>query len=211
MQITKYVHSCLLVEHDGYAVLFDPGEYSYDSHLLDLSSLSKLDVVIITHEHQDHYHVPFLQDILRKFPQVQIVTNTELAQVLKQVSPNVNNAIPSWITSEEVVHERVFGVSEMPQNSLFTVFNTLTHPGDSFSFHTSSSVLALPLQAPWGDVTEAVELAEKLAPKIIIPIHDWHWKDEARKGVYARLEQYFLKQGIRFLNIESGQTVTLEV
>ena len=207
MKITKYEHSCLLVEEQGYRIIIDPGNYSYDSGLLNVKELGSLDYIVITHEHQDHYHVPFLQELLSVYPQVQVITNEALANNLQSINVPANSSIPEFIKMENAPHEQVFGMGEMAENILITLFDTLSHPGDSFSFDHTSRVLALPLQAPWGDVTEAVALAERLHPEVIIPIHDWHWKDEARIGLYARLEQYFASKSIKFLNIESGEKV----
>lgn len=207
MKVTKYEHSCLLVEEQGYRVIIDPGNYSYDSGLLNIQDLGSLDYIVITHEHQDHYHIPFVQELLSTYPQVKVVTNQELAANLHSINVPANSDIPSFITMEDVPHEHVFGVPSMPKNIQVNLFDTFSHPGDSFTLTRTSKVLALPLQAPWGHVTEAVALAERLQPEVIVPIHDWHWKEEARVGLYARLEQYFATKNIKFLNIQSGEKV----
>jgi L-ascorbate metabolism protein UlaG (beta-lactamase superfamily) len=207
MKITKYHHSCLLIEEQGYRILMDPGNYSYESGLLDIKDLGSLDYVVITHEHQDHYHVPFLQEILQNFPQVKVVTNDSLAHSLQSINIPANEDIPNFIKTEVIPHERVFGMGEMAENIQIDLFDTLSHPGDSFSLNRTSRVLALPLQAPWGDVTEAIDLAERLQPETVLPIHDWHWKDEARKGFYAWIGKYLASKNIKFLNIESGEKV----
>ncbi len=82
MKITKYVHSCLLVETPKQTILLDPGVYSYDSHLLSIAALRTLDFIVITHEHPDHYDLPFLKEICAKFPNATIVTNEDLAKKL---------------------------------------------------------------------------------------------------------------------------------
>src|SRR5690348_12351515 len=35
VQITKYNHSCLVVEENEKTILLDPGNYSYETHVLD--------------------------------------------------------------------------------------------------------------------------------------------------------------------------------
>lgn len=207
MKVTKYEHSCLLVEEQGYRVIIDPGNYSYDSGLLRSNELGSLDYIVITHEHQDHYHIPFLQELLSIYPQAKIVTNESLAASLKSINIPANEEIPGFIQTEVVPHEQVFGMGQMAENALVNLFDTLTHPGDSFSFDHTSRVLALPMQAPWGDLTEALELAVRLHPEIVLPIHDWHWKAEARKGLYAMAGKLLAENNIKFLNIESGEKV----
>jgi L-ascorbate metabolism protein UlaG (beta-lactamase superfamily) len=65
------------------------------------------------------------------------------------------------------------------------------------------------MQAPWGDLTEAVELAVRLKPEIVVPIHDWHWKDEVRTGIYSRVEAYLKSQQITFIPLQTGVSVEI--
>ncbi|HEY4476055.1 MAG TPA: MBL fold metallo-hydrolase [Candidatus Paceibacterota bacterium] len=209
MKITKYVHSCLLVEEKGKAALIDPGNYTSQSRSLDLRYLEKLDFVLITHEHADHLHIPFLKEILAQFPEVVVITNPSVVLLLEQEGIRASSKGNAFVAVKEFSHEKIFS-SVAPPNVLFDVFSRLTHPGDSFGFSETREVLALPVQAPWGSTTQAVEKALQLKPKIIIPIHDWHWHNEARKAMYERLAVYFKEQGIEFRGLETGQTFEME-
>ncbi|HVS58804.1 MAG TPA: hypothetical protein VHD60_03650, partial [Candidatus Saccharimonadales bacterium] len=84
-------------------------------------------------------------------------------------------------------------------------------PGDSHSFKETEQILALPVQAPWGSTIHAIRLALELKPKYVIPIHDWHWSDEARQQMYERFEKVFGSNGITFCKMKSGEPVVLEV
>jgi L-ascorbate metabolism protein UlaG (beta-lactamase superfamily) len=207
MKITKYEHSCLVVQEQGYRIIIDPGNYSYDSGLLNIADLGSLDYIVITHEHQDHYHVPFLQELLSIYPKAKVVTNNSLAASLQSINIHANEDTPDFIKTEVIPHEQVFGMGQMAENIQVDLFGILSHPGDSFSMNQSSKVLALPLQAPWGSTTEALALVDRLQPEVVLPIHDWHWKDEARKGYYAWIGKYLAGKNIKFLNIESGEKV----
>lgn len=205
MRITKFVHSCLLVEEKAQQILIDPGEYTYNSKSLNVEVIGKIDQILVTHEHPDHLYLPLLQEILEKNPEVKIISNTSVGKLLEAESIKLSES--TEISAMHFVpHEKVFGV-EPPANVLFEVFHKLTHPGDCLHFELKTPVLALPLQAPWCNLTEAVTLAEQLRPEIIVPIHDWHWNDAARKGFYTRLEEYFGKIGIRFIGLETGISV----
>ncbi len=209
MKITKYVHSCLLVEEKGKAALIDPGVYTFQSKALDLRYIEKLDFVLITHEHPDHLHIPFLKEILAQFPNIEVITNASVVLLLEQEGIRASSAGNAFVAVKEFSHEKIFS-SMAPPNVLFDVFSRLTHPGDSFGFSETREILALPIQAPWGSTTQAVEKALELKPKIIIPIHDWHWRDEARKTMYERLAAYFKDQGIEFRGLETGQAFEIE-
>src|SRR5205085_2342203 len=103
----------------------------------------------------------------------------------------------------------IFGMVNPCQNVMITLFDRLASPGDSLTFRKSPEILALPIQAPWGSTTWAVETALKVKPKIILPIHDWHWKDEVRFWIYDRLEKYFQEYGITFKKMETGEIIEI--
>lgn len=207
MKVTKFVHSCLLIEQEeDKKVLIDPGNYSVEEGAITVNMLNKLDYLLITHEHPDHMYLPFIKELVGKFPNLPIISNSSVVEILEKEGIKATIKPPDFAMIEEVIHERVWGV-EPPKNIMLKLFGKLTHPGDSHHFTTDTDILALPVQAPWGSTTAAVELAENLKPKIIIPIHDWHWNDTAREAMHKRLEDYFSKQGIRFIGIKTGEPI----
>lgn len=204
MKITKYLHSCLLLEKNDKTILIDPGVYTYDAKVFDVNKLENLDYLLITHEHADHFHLPFIKEILQKFPDVAIITNPSLVELLKKETINATSEENDEIKIEVLTHEKLWD-KKPPQNAVFKLFDTFVHPGDSLHFMTTGDILALPLQAPWGNTTQAVEKALAVNPKVIIPIHDWHWKDEVRTGMYKRLQGFFEGKGIEFKGLETGE------
>lgn len=209
MKISKHVHSCLLIEDQGKTVLVDPGVYSYEEKAPDLNSITKLDLILITHEHEDHLYTPFLKEILAKFPDTPIITNTAIVEILGKEGIEAKSEGNEIVQLQEAPHEHVFGVPQMPKNVLFKIFGKLTHPGDSLHFNLETEVLALPVQAPWTSLTGAVEKALELKPKVIVPIHDWHWNEDARGAFYSRLEKFFSEKGIDFKPLKTGESVEI--
>ena len=204
MKISKYNHSCLLVEDQGKTILVDPGNYTYDTKALDINALKNLDAIAITHEHMDHMHIPLIQALLQKFPKVEVFGTNSIKNILAKENIVVNAEGNNFIKMNPVPHEKIF-MGPVPENVMVTLFDKFASPGDSLTFDASPEILALPVQAPWGSTTWATETALKVKPKVIIPIHDWHWKDEVRKGIYGWLEAYFKQQNIVFLKPETGQ------
>jgi L-ascorbate metabolism protein UlaG (beta-lactamase superfamily) len=204
MIISKHSHSCLLIKEANQTILIDPGNYTYEDKALDISSLEGLDYILITHEHPDHMYIPFMKELVEKFPDVKIISNESAVKVLKEANIEALMESSSDITISPTPHERVFGVVP-PENIQFSLFNKLTHPGDSLHFLLNTPILALPLQAPWCSLTEAVEYAMSVKPKIVIPIHDWHWNESAREAFYARLTKYFGENGIEFNPLRRGE------
>ncbi len=210
MKITKYLHSCLLIEEQGKTILIDPGNYIYEAKIFPLSTLSQLDYLLITHEHADHFHIPFIKEILAKFPDTQIISNESVVSLLEKEGIQASSEGNDNITFNPVPHEDVV-LSVPPLNILFTLFGKFADPGDSHHFSTNVPILALPIQAPWGSFADAIKLAEAISPKFVIPIHDWHWKDEVRKGMYQRAAEYLLQSDIQFKGLETGETVEITV
>lgn len=204
MKVTKYVHSCLLAEEAGQTVLIDPGNFSFDSGLVDFDKLPQLDYLLITHTHGDHYHLPFIKQALAASPEVTVVTNKSVQEALAAEDITATTNLPEFATVHQWSHEPLPWALEAPENVGFTLWNKLTHPGDSFQVDHSAEVLALPMQAPWGHTKQAVDLALTLKPKVIIPTHDYHWRDELRQGFYARSVDFFDAHGIRFVAAENG-------
>lgn len=208
MKVIKYIHSCLLLEIGDKKILIDPGNYSYEEKVLNINSLDKLDYLLITHEHADHMYIPFIKEILNKFPEVPIITNSSAKDLLEKERITCSLKRSDFIKMEVIPHERVFG-SEPPQNILFNVGGQITHPGDSLNFNLKTRVLALPVQAPWCSLTQAVEFAVLQKPEVILPIHDWHWNENAREAFYKRLDIYFASHGIKFISLNAGGTVSI--
>jgi len=61
MKITKFVHSCVLVEEGSKVVLFDPGGFTWNNGSFDLSQIKHLDSIAITHSHGDHLNPEYMR------------------------------------------------------------------------------------------------------------------------------------------------------
>ena len=204
MVISKHSHSCLIVKDQGKVILLDPGMYTVEENALDVDKLNQLDAIGITHDHFDHIDVSLLKKILAKFPNTPIFTNETVKNRLSQEGIVAQTSGNDYITMEAVPHEAIW-MGGPTQNTMITLFGRFATVGDSHSFTHSPEILALPIQAPWGSTNRAVEKALETKPRIIIPIHDFHWKDEVRIGMYDRLEEFFKQHGIRFLKPTNGQ------
>ena len=206
MKITKFTHSCLLIETEGRAAMFDPGIYSR----LDVASIQRLDDIFITHEHPDHMHVEHIKNLRARFPAVRI-TAPPSAQILLQQGgiTSVQTDPPEGVRFFDAPHEGIspLGMMDPPQEYGLHYLDILTDPGDCHHFIGTMPVLALPLTGPWALTVEAVRVALAVRPKYILPVHDWSWRDEARRQMYDRLEQRFEEEGIKFFKLADGDTI----
>lgn len=210
MKITKLVHSCLLIETPERVGLIDPGIMSREA--IDQAGIAEhLDDLMITHEHTDHMDVDTIRAFAEIFPDLRIVAPASAAQKLDEAQVVATSEPTDEIEHFESPHKPIEPLGVTPMQLGVHYMGKLTHPGDSHEFRETKAILALPITAPWGSVVDAVNLAIRLRPKYVIPIHDWHWNDEARAGMYQTLKTIFAREGIEFLAVTNGEPVEIEV
>lgn len=208
MKITKFVHSCILVETDDYTVLFDPGQFSYESKLFSLDKVNRLDAIVITHEHFDHFSLPFVQSVVQKFPDACVISTEKVVADLQ--AAGIKNAVCEsnkrlHVFSTEK-HASLAPIGQAPDNIAVHFDDKLTVGGDRHDLEESKDVLALTVTAPWGSMMDAASMALELKPKVVFPVHDWHWNEQARSGAYDTLESFFKQHGIKFIKPIDGQS-----
>ena len=204
MRITKYVHSCLLVEDGERVGIIDPGQFSWESGLFSVERLGQLDDIIITHEHPDHMHIPFIQALLATFPKAHLTANPSVVAKLQEQGIMADSESRNGVELFVIAHEPLAPLGEVPENQGVQYLGRLTHPGDSQHVSAAKDILALPVTGPWGSLVQAAALGTALKPRFIIPIHDWHWNPAARGQAYDRLAAYFEPLGIQFVKPADG-------
>jgi L-ascorbate metabolism protein UlaG (beta-lactamase superfamily) len=83
MKITRYAQSCILIETNNKRILIDPGCYQYDESLLE--EWKNIDILLITHKHPDHLHLPAIRAIKPK----KIYTSQEVANCCEEIKPTI--------------------------------------------------------------------------------------------------------------------------
>ncbi|HVS58281.1 MAG TPA: MBL fold metallo-hydrolase, partial [Candidatus Saccharimonadales bacterium] len=114
MKITKFVHSCLLVEMPApvnRTALFDPGTMN----TLDIDSLEFLDDIIITHVHNDHFDIETVKKLVQKFSNVRITSTPEVVQQLSQENISATSESSEGIEFFESPHESMEPLGQPPQ------------------------------------------------------------------------------------------------
>lgn len=207
MRITKFEHSCLLVETDDRTVLFDPGVMSTGN--IDIDAIDRLDDIFITHAHADHYDPDFIKKLIGKFPAVRITAPHELTDMMNGEGIKASTTPPGGVELFDSPHESVKPLYPQPEEYGYHYLNALSHPGDSHSFKETKEILAIPFTAPWGANVRALNLVLELKPRYVLPIHDWHWKPEALAGTYDNWEKILGEQGIKFFKLETGVPVEI--
>lgn len=204
MKITKFGHCCMLIEDGGIRFLIDPGVFSTQQN-----NLKNIDFVLITHEHADHFHIDSVKSILKNNPNVKIITNSSVGDLLSaekivfNVVENNQNFDAGGISVEgfgekhALMHRTLVPV----QNTGFFVAKKLFFPGDAFTnIDREVDILALPVAGPWMKLSEAIDYALELKPKSCFPVHDGILKSP---GVSHLLPKKILEEnGIKFNILE---------
>lgn len=207
------MHACVLVEDEANVALFDPGQFAWESGLVHIEAWPKLDYVLITHEHFDHFYEPFVTELIRRFPDARFMSTPEVCKKLTALgAQHVYPESDEQVTLVPLNHASMAPLAGNPpcQNVRIN-YKNITHPGDSITFSDSRPILFLPLAGPWEAAVDAVATGEQSGAEIIIPIHDWMWNDQWRATMYDRLEQFYTGKNIRFLKPVNGQALTVEL
>ena len=200
MKITKFGHSCFLVDQDGVRCLFDPGTFSHG-----FTDLTNLDAILITHEHGDHMDVVALKEVLAKNPNAVMYTNASVQAILEK-----EGITAKVLTDGEVVEVKgvsiegvgkdhavmVTGVTPA-QNVGFLIAERLFFPGDALTIPSKPvEILALPVAAPWSKISEVIDCGLAIKPTYIFPVHEAIYAHPDM--MYGMFTQVFAKEGIEF-------------
>ena len=212
MRLTKFGHSCLLVEEGGARVLLDPGSFSEG-----FETLEELTAVCLTHQHVDHVDPERVRPLLDRNPGVRVVSDEGSAEALGEAGADV-----------EVVHDgdelalgglalRVVGRDhaavhpEVPvvPNVGYLVGGRLFHPGDALTMPGEPvEVLAVPAGAPWLKLADAVDYLRKVGPRVAVPVHEKVLSEVGISSHYRLLEQLG-GPGTAFTVLDDGRPVEL--
>ena len=209
LKITKFIHSCLLIEKGADRILFDPGLFTFVEGKIKPSQFTDLNAIILTHCHPDHIDNESLRAIVKNNPDAAVLANSEIvrklgeaditAQLFETGSQNISGI---KIEAIDAPHEKLLA-DELPQNTAYIIDEILVNPGDSLSENVfqkaGTPVLALPLMAPWETELQTFEFAKKMRPNKVIPIHDGYAKSFFLESRYQTFDKFLKRENIDFL------------
>lgn len=211
MKVTKLVHACLLIETDGHKILVDPGSYSWQSGLVNDDQLQGIDTVVITHAHPDHLSQDFAVAIHKNSPEA---TWYGPQQVIDELNAwgidglsNSDDSNVRFIESEHADLAPWFDVQ--PEHTSYLLLNQILVTGDCqtlTSGHGAKYLAAAINGGPWGAVVGFAKMLEAMEerPQVVLPLHDWHWNDTARQGIYGQLPSVLAKFDVQFVSLQNG-------
>lgn len=183
MRLTKFGHACVRVEHAGVRLVLDPGAFT------DREAVEGADVVLITHQHPDHYDAGHLRAV-----DAPIVTIDAVARVIADEAPDLSERV-RVVTPGDVldlgVPVRVIGEQHAVIHPDYPRFDNsgylltlgeekVFHPGDALTAPGEAiDVLLAPISAPWLKISEAVDFVREVGAPRNLGIHDKVYSDLA--------------------------------
>lgn len=208
MRITKFGHACVRVEHDGFAVVIDPGAFT------EPDAVDGATAVLITHEHADHYSAEHLGRT-----EAPIFTVAAVAAKIREEAPDLaprltvvapGDAFDAGIgvravgELHAVIHDdypRIHNSGYLLDVGGYRIF----HPGDALTGPGEPiDLLLAPISAPWLKVGEAVDFVREVGAPKTLGIHDKVYSDLALGMVDMHMGN-LLPAGQEFLRLADGQ------
>lgn len=215
MTLTKYEHSCVVLEKDGTCLVIDPGELS-DSFKIPQNCVG----VIVTHEHFDHLDEAKITQILEQNPDAKLYANQSIVNALQSVSDDRVGVVTvgdelnlAGFKAQfvEGTHVQVRPEIEACVNTGVIIDELFYQPGDAHFVPKVPVVwLGVPLNAPWSKVSETNEFIKAVKPKHVIPIHDGLLNEWGLKTYQAHVIAACEMIGATYHDLKPGQQIELQ-
>lgn len=223
MKITKHAQSCFLIETLHNRILVDPGYFVFTDEGLKPEDFSDIDLLIITHEHKDHFDYENVKIIIEN-SNPEILCTSKIIEQIKNDYPQANIGV----TGNRIIHDysdfKIQGVlsvhgplpngTKPPRVSGFLITEkdtniTLYDPGDTvvLDANIKSEVIAVPICGRVVmDIAQAKKELLKLMPVKVIPIH---YDNPIFPVDVKDFEKEMVGTGIEEVTLDWGQQIEL--
>lgn len=177
MQLTKYNHATVVLEQDGASLVIDPGSFTPES--ADLVAAAT--VVLVTHEHADHFAVDAIRAGLERNDDVVVHGPASVVDQLGDHDGRVRTVTAGDTVEVGPFTAHVFGEEhavihrDIPTiaNVGYLVNDAVFHPGDAYLVpDVPVRTLLVPTSGPWAKTGEGVDYVRAVAPERVVQIHE---------------------------------------
>lgn len=208
MKVTKYEHSCVVLEEQGSRLVIDPGTFS--KSFTDFSNIAG---VVVTHVHPDHFDLSCVLKILQANPEAFVYSVGAVSQELAGhphktlKSGDREQCGPFHLAFFGGQHATIHESYPALDNIGVLVNNSFYYGGDSFQLPgVPVQVLAVPLSAPWMKVSEAMDYLVAVSPQVAFPMHNAVLSDIGN-GIHNRILTSVAEQNdIAYKVLEPGDS-----
>jgi len=211
MNVTKYEHACLVLEHEDERLVIDPGNFTSPLPVID-----NVTAIVITHQHPDHWSDDQLARIRENNPDAPIFGPAGVAAAASNwnvttVADGANETVGAWTLEffggqHAVIHRSI----PVIDNVGVLVNGTFWYGGDSFTVPPKPVVsAAIPAGAPWLKISEVMDYVAELAPKRAFPTHDAVLSDKGLALSSARIAEVMGGYGGELTVLQTGESLAL--
>jgi L-ascorbate metabolism protein UlaG (beta-lactamase superfamily) len=207
LTLSKFRHSCLLIQIGDARILLDPGVFS-----AGFETLTDLTAVLITHQHFDHLDVDRLEELLEANPQAELIADKASAAQLAEKGLKAKAVTGGQALSVGGVPIAVYGGEHaqiapgipVPPNVGYAIDGRFAYAGDAYMTPPEPvQVLAIPTAAPWLRVADTVGFLQKAKPEAVVPVHEALLVNpDMFYGIYRNFAE---QQNTAFHVIDDGQ------
>ncbi len=210
--IKKIGHSCVTYERDEKKILIDPGSWTEG-----FEQERSVGLLLVTHTHADHLDMPRVKILLENNPGCEVWGNQEVIDQLSKegVEARSIDHETEWngirVTPVGKAHAVIYPTLPGLANTGYLIDDAFYHPGDALTVpSTPFKLLALPIIAPWGKLSEMLDFAITCKPTTAFPIHDGMLKHISGGQRQAPMK-VLGDAGIEYSVIENGESHEFDI
>jgi L-ascorbate metabolism protein UlaG (beta-lactamase superfamily) len=229
MKLTKYQHSCMVLEERGQKLVIDPGCYTET-----LGDVSDVVGVVVTHEHDDHMSLEKLRVVVTESPDAKIFTNADAAEKISRATRDSANVvvvddgdrIDLGVFSMEFAgrfHATILPELPLARNVGVLVNRAFYYAGDAFAIpplfnrsegtsppeHARLRVLAVPANGGWMKLSDAVSFLRRIEPANCFLCHDAQLSEIGLEGANTWTRWVCSRAGVEFTPLVPGSSVDI--
>lgn len=211
MKITKYPHSCIMVESKGKKVLFDPGNINFKDEYIN--EWKKADYVFVTHRHSDHCYADIIKDlgvtiyatkeVNEKYPEmnVSIIKSGNIIR-LEEINVEVVDAVHGYLPDMKgnKIKENVGYILDDKDKRIYISSDTICFENDY-----KADILCLAVS---GHVSmteyEASLVAKDMNAELVIPIH---MESPKHPVDVEKVRRTFEQFGVNYKIMQNGESI----
>ena len=209
MRITKFGHACVRLEHEGAAVVIDPGMFT------EREAVDGATAVLITHEHPDHFHPDNLAATDAPIHTIEAVAAKlrdaapDLAERVSVVEPGAGFDVGVPVRAVGELHAVIHREIPRITNSGYLLSldgMQVYHPGDALTAPGGPvDVLLAPSSAPWLRSEMAIDFVREVGAPRNVAIHDRIYTEAGHGILAAQMEMLIGPRGQEWIRVADGE------
>jgi L-ascorbate metabolism protein UlaG (beta-lactamase superfamily) len=210
MKLTKLEHAALIIEDSGRKLFVDPGSFT-----TAITDGAQADVIVVTHEHPDHWTPEQLDRIRSKSPDVRIFGPQGFATAASEFPVEVVQAgdrvevgpftLEFFGAKHNVIHSSI----PVVDNLGVLINGSVYYGGDSYTVPegVDVDVMAVPAGAPWLKIGDVMDYVLAVKPRRTFPTHEMVLAKAGKDMANARITWATEQNGGEFFALAPGDTL----